>query len=100
MDTDAGTGRTLNQPLSRPGSRLTAESTGSVAQTSGIAALLSSFPQPAFAHQRPAEDELHLGVDRAQVVPGPAPDGVEDRGIDPHEKGLALAHFRCRASRC
>ena len=59
-------------------------------------ALFLLFRQAALALQRPAEDDLHLGVDRAQIVPGPAPEGVEDLGIDPHAMATVLPSYLWR----
>ena len=42
--------------------------------------------------ERPPQEELHLCVDAAEVVRGPASQGVEDLGVQTQEKGLPLAH--------
>ena len=48
--------------------------------------------EPARVAQRPAEQELHLGVDASQVVRGPTSQCVQDLGVHPQEKGLPFAH--------
>src|SRR5439155_7590276 len=48
--------------------------------------------QPPFLLQRTPEHELDLPVQAPQIVPRPALQRVEDRGIDPQQEGLALGH--------
>jgi hypothetical protein len=38
------------------------------------------------------EHELNLSIQAAQIVIGPPLQGVEDRAIDPEQKGLAIRH--------
>ncbi len=42
--------------------------------------------------ERPPQKKLDLGVDAAEVVSGPAPQCVQNLGVQTEEKGLALAH--------
>jgi hypothetical protein len=42
--------------------------------------------------ERPPQKKLDLGVDAAEVISGPAPQGVQDLGVQSQEKGLALGH--------
>src|SRR5258706_329284 len=48
--------------------------------------------QPPFLLQHTPEHELDLRVQAPQIVRRPALQGVEDRGIDPQQEGLALGH--------
>ena len=56
--------------------------------------------EPAFLLQHLAQHELDLRVERAQIVVGPALDGVEHLRVDAQQEGLALAHATDRSSRC
>jgi hypothetical protein len=42
--------------------------------------------------QRPPEDELDVSVEAAQIVVGPALQRIQDRFVDPQEKGLPFSH--------
>jgi len=42
--------------------------------------------------ERAPQKEFDLGIDAAQIVRGPSPDGVEQLWIDPEQEGLARAH--------
>jgi hypothetical protein len=42
--------------------------------------------------QRPAQDDLDLGVDAAEFVVGPADERVVDSRVDPQEDLPAFAH--------
>jgi hypothetical protein len=44
------------------------------------------------ASQRIAQQVLDLAVQAAQVVVGPALNGLEHGGIDPQQEGLAVRH--------
>jgi hypothetical protein len=48
--------------------------------------------EPAAVGQGSAEEELNLGVETAQVVIGPALQGVEQFGVDTEEESLAWRH--------
>ena len=41
---------------------------------------------------RPAQEELNLRVEAAQIVVRPALDGLQHGGVDAKQKGFAVSH--------
>jgi hypothetical protein len=59
----------------------------------GLAGLLGeAFLQSPRVVQGAAQKELHLGVEAAEVVGGPALQGCQDLRVDAKKEGLALSH--------